>query len=90
MLEKLPEALGHALRHARAGLDKVAFNHSGLRTGLGAIDVKSLAFADHMPIPERYTADGEGLSPPLSWQIVRAASPVPGGRSRNSASRSPK
>jgi Raf kinase inhibitor-like YbhB/YbcL family protein len=70
MLEKLPEALGHALRHARAGLDKVAFNHSGLRTGLGAIDVKSLAFADHMPIPERYTADGEGLSPPLSWQGV--------------------
>lgn len=70
MLEKLPEAVGHALRHTRAGLDKIAFNHSGLRAGLGALGLSSLAFADHMPIPERYTADGDGLSPPLSWQGV--------------------
>ena len=70
MLEKLPEAVGHALRHARAGLDKIAFNNSGLRAGLGALTVSSLAFADHMPIPERYTADGEGISPPLAWSGV--------------------
>lgn len=70
MLEKLPEALGHALRHTRAGLDKIALNRSGLRAGLGLIDMNSLAFADHMPIPERYTADGEGVSPPLSWSGV--------------------
>lgn len=70
MFEKLPDAIGHALRHQRAGLDKIAFNHSGLRSGMAAIEVSSLAFADHMPIPERYTADGEGVSPPLQWTGV--------------------
>jgi len=72
MLENLPESVGHALRHARAGLDKIASNRSGLRAGMAAITVSSLAFADHMPIPERYTADGEGISPPLAWSGVPA------------------
>ena len=35
--------------------------------------VSSLAFADHAPIPARYTADGEGVSPPLQWTGVPAA-----------------
>jgi Raf kinase inhibitor-like YbhB/YbcL family protein len=70
MLENLPDAIGHALREQRAGLDKIAFNLSGLRTGMAALEVTSLAFADHAPIPARYTADGEGLSPPLQWRGV--------------------
>lgn len=70
MLENLPDTVGHVLRHVRAGLDKIAFNHSGLRGGMAAIEVSSLAFADHMPIPGRYTADGEGVSPPLQWSGV--------------------
>jgi hypothetical protein len=49
MLEKLPDAVGHALRNQRAGLDKLAFNLSGLRTGMAAIEVSSIAFADHAP-----------------------------------------
>jgi phosphatidylethanolamine-binding protein (PEBP) family uncharacterized protein len=73
MLEKLPDAVGHALREQRAGLDKLAFNLSGLRAGMGAIEVSSAAFADHAPIPARYTADGEGLSPPLQWRGVPPA-----------------
>lgn len=73
MLEKLPDALGHALRDRRAGLDKLAFNTSGLRGGMAAIEVSSIAFADHAPLPARYTADGEGLSPPLQWRGVPAA-----------------
>jgi phosphatidylethanolamine-binding protein (PEBP) family uncharacterized protein len=72
MLEKLPDALGHALRHQRAGLDKLAFNQSGLRSGMAAIEITSAAFADHAPIPARYTADGEGLSPPLQWHGMPA------------------
>ena len=72
MLEKLPEALGHALRDRRAGLDKLVFNTCGMRSGLGMIKVTSLAFADHAPIPQRYTADGEGLSPPIDWTGVPA------------------
>lgn len=72
MLEKLPEPIGHALRDKRAGLDKLVFNRCGLRSGHGLLTVGSLAFADHAPIPARYTADGEGLSPPLHWSGVPA------------------
>jgi len=70
MLEKLPEAIGHALQGVRAGLDKIVFNTLGLREGMGAIALGSVAFADHAPIPSRYTADGEGLSPPLHWSGI--------------------
>jgi Raf kinase inhibitor-like YbhB/YbcL family protein len=70
MLEKLPDVVGHALRGVRAGLDQVAVNNSGLRSGMGQLHVASLAFADHAPIPSRYTADGEGTSPPLQWTGV--------------------
>jgi len=67
MLEKLPDAIGHALHDVRAGLDEIAFNTLGLREGMASITVASLAFADHAPIPQRYTADGEGVSPPVQW-----------------------
>ena len=67
MLEKLPEAVGHALRGQRAGLEKIAFQAVDLRAGMAALTVSSLAFIDHAPIPARYTADGPGVSPPLQW-----------------------
>ncbi|SIR70258.1 YbhB/YbcL family Raf kinase inhibitor-like protein [Pseudacidovorax sp. RU35E] len=72
MLEKLPEAIGHALSGVRAGLDDIVFNTAGLRAGHGTLELTSLAFGDHAPIPQRYTADGEGLSPPLAWTGVPA------------------
>lgn len=67
MLEKLPEVIGHALQGMRAGLDKIVFNTLGMRQGMASIALSSVAFADHAPFPSRYTADGEGLSPPLQW-----------------------
>ncbi|SNS95948.1 hypothetical protein SAMN06265795_11075 [Noviherbaspirillum humi] len=70
MLEKLPEAVGHALRNRRAGLDQILFNQVHLQTGTAAIDVTSLAFHDHGPIPMAYTADGSGASPPLEWHGI--------------------
>ncbi len=70
MLENLPDAIGHALRNQRAGLDSIAFNLIDLRQGTAALQVTSLAFADHAPIPVPYTADGAGLSPPLQWSGV--------------------
>lgn len=73
MLEKLPDLVGHALRGQRAGLEKTAFQAVDLRAGMAAITVASLAFADHAPIPERYTEDGAGISPPLHWTGVPAA-----------------
>ena len=73
MLENLPDAVGLALRGQRAGLEKIAFQRIDLRGGMAAIDMKSLAFADHAPIPAQYTADGNGLSPPLQWVGVPQA-----------------
>jgi Raf kinase inhibitor-like YbhB/YbcL family protein len=73
MFEKLPEVVGHVLRDQRAGLDKIAFNQLKLRGGTAAIEVRSLAFADHAPIPAVYTADGDGVSPPLEWLGIPAA-----------------
>lgn len=70
MLEKLPEMLGQALRDHRAGLEKIAFQKIDLGTGTAALHVRSPAFADHAPIPARYTADGEAVSPPLEWSGV--------------------
>jgi Raf kinase inhibitor-like YbhB/YbcL family protein len=70
MLEKLPEAIGHALQGQRAGLEKILFNKIDLRQGTGQIEVSSLAFTDHGPLPARFTADGEGASPPLQWRGV--------------------
>ena len=67
MLEKLPDAIGHALHNVRAGLDAIVFNTLGLRQGMASIAVSSLAFGDHAPLPARYTADGIGVSPPLQW-----------------------
>ncbi|MEO7009468.1 MAG: YbhB/YbcL family Raf kinase inhibitor-like protein [Caldimonas sp.] len=67
MLEKLPDAIGHALSGQHAGLEKTAFRRIDLRAGMGAIEVRSLAFADHAPIPAQYSADGAGISPPLQW-----------------------
>ncbi|MGJ7531273.1 YbhB/YbcL family Raf kinase inhibitor-like protein [Variovorax sp. GB1P17] len=67
MLEKLPEVIGHALQGVRAGLDHIVFNTLGMRQGMASIALTSVAFADHAPMPSRYTADGEGLSPPLQW-----------------------
>ena len=72
MLEKLPEALGHALRDTRAGLDGTALERVPLRAGRGTIELRSLAFVDHGPIPALYTADGDGRSPPLQWTGVPA------------------
>ncbi|HEY8973691.1 MAG TPA: YbhB/YbcL family Raf kinase inhibitor-like protein, partial [Burkholderiaceae bacterium] len=65
-----PDFVGHALREQRAGLAQIAFNRLPLRAGHGVIAVASLAFADHAPLPQIYTADGEGRSPPLQWAGV--------------------
>ena len=74
MLEKLPDAVGHALREQRAGLDKIAFQRVDLRAGMAALELKSLAFVDHGPLPANCTADGPGHSPPLQWTGVPPSS----------------
>ena len=41
--------------------------------GDGATRLQSAAFADGQPIPERHSAYGEDISPPLAWEAVEGA-----------------
>lgn len=67
MLQHVPRWLGAALRGARAGSDKLAIVQAELGEGVRAIDLSSPAFADGGRLPDRFTADGVGVSPPLVW-----------------------
>ncbi len=69
MLEHLPAWLGHAMRGWRAGADKIAIAQPGLATD-ARLSLSSPAFADGGRLPPRFTADGEGVSPPLVWGDV--------------------
>ena len=70
MLEHVPHWLGHALRNVRAGAEKLSILHPGLGGGFSGLDLSSPAFADGARLPPRFTADGEGVSPPLVWGRV--------------------
>jgi Raf kinase inhibitor-like YbhB/YbcL family protein len=70
MLQKLPEELGHALVNQRAGMDQVVYNRVHAERDMPRLTVSSPAFAFNGRLPVRYTADGEGTSPPLAWGEV--------------------
>jgi len=72
MLEHLPGWLGAMLRNIRAGHAKLAIVHPELAIGETVIDLSSPAFAYGARLPVRFTADGEGVSPPLVWGEVPA------------------
>lgn len=69
MLEHVPHWLGAALKGVRAGADKLAIVQPGLGS-FAALDLRSPAFANGARLPVRFTADGEGVSPPLFWTGV--------------------
>jgi Raf kinase inhibitor-like YbhB/YbcL family protein len=66
MLQHLPKAVGSLLQNVRAGEQKLLIHAEELPAPL-SIRVESSAFGDAQQIPVKYTADGEGLSPPLRW-----------------------
>ena len=70
MLEHLPHWLGAALRSVRAGADKLIITQPVLGHDYATIEVTSPAFAREGRIPPRFTADGDGVSPPLTWGAV--------------------
>jgi phosphatidylethanolamine-binding protein (PEBP) family uncharacterized protein len=70
MLEKLPESLGHALINQRAGMENVVYNQLYRNRQVARLDVRSRAFVFNARLPTRYTADGDGISPPLDWDKV--------------------
>lgn len=72
MLEKIPAAVGRALYDVRAGAEDLTVVDTEI-TGVNAtIEVTSPAFGYKQPISQKYTADGEGVSPPLEWRCVPA------------------
>jgi Raf kinase inhibitor-like YbhB/YbcL family protein len=60
------------LRGVRPGLDKILF-HDPAAQSEHELFVYSRAFTDGGPLPLRYTADGDGLSPPIQWHGVSDA-----------------
>ncbi len=70
MLEKLPHAVGEALRGMRSGLDAILYHQDFAAGAPESLKVTSTAFEDGGAIPARYTADGDKLSPPLAWTGV--------------------
>ena len=70
MFEKLPGSVGHALINQRAGMDSVLYNELFRLRNTARLELSSQAFVFNGRLPVRFTADGEGLSPPLSWDGV--------------------
>ncbi|MCK2055221.1 YbhB/YbcL family Raf kinase inhibitor-like protein [Methylobacterium sp. 37f] len=66
MLEKIPHAVGAALSGLKAGLDRTAYRTDFAAAPEG-LTLTSPAFDDGAAMPARFTADGEGTSPPLAW-----------------------
>ncbi|HEX7011788.1 MAG TPA: YbhB/YbcL family Raf kinase inhibitor-like protein [Steroidobacteraceae bacterium] len=70
MLGKTSSARGRGGRGAGTGAEGLVVALTEL-TGVNAsIEVRSPAFGHMEPIPVKYTADGEGISPPLEWRGV--------------------
>lgn len=69
MLEHVPHWLGSALKGLRAGADKLAIVQPQLGS-FATLHLASPAFANGGRLPERFTADGEGVSPSLFWTGV--------------------
>jgi Raf kinase inhibitor-like YbhB/YbcL family protein len=70
MLEKLPASVGHALSNQRAGMENVVYNQLFRERTSSRLQVRSKAFVFNGRLATRYTADGDGISPPLEWQDV--------------------
>jgi Raf kinase inhibitor-like YbhB/YbcL family protein len=62
--------VGRALRGVRAGMHGLASQRAWLRGVPECITVASPTMPHGTDVPERYTADGAGLSPPLCWDGV--------------------
>lgn len=70
MFEHLPAWLGAVLRNVRAGHAKLTIVQEDIAPSALTLELSSPAFENGARIPERFTADGEGISPPLIWRGV--------------------
>jgi phosphatidylethanolamine-binding protein (PEBP) family uncharacterized protein len=76
MLEKLPESIGQALVDQRAGMEHVVYNQLHAERAVARMEVHSPAFVFNGRLPTRFTADGDGISPPLAWDAVPGSDSV--------------
>ena len=67
MLEYVPAWMGKLFSNFRAGHEKLAIMKAGISADMPMIYLSSTAFAAGARLPDRFTADGEGMSPPLLW-----------------------
>ena len=67
VLKTIRQTIGKALSGVRAGDDKLVLHEEG--TG-GTLAVRSESFAAGGPIPDRFTPQGQNVSPQLSWTGV--------------------
>lgn len=72
MLEHIPRWLGAMMRNIRAGHARLVIVNPDLDLAAPTIDLASPAFGNGARLPVRFTADGEGVSPPLVWNNVPA------------------
>jgi len=62
--------VGHALINQRAGMRSVLYNQLFRQRATARLQVRSKSFVFNGRLPARYTADGDGISPPLDWDSV--------------------
>lgn len=67
MLENIPAPIGAALKAVRPGVEKTVSHTATFAESPSTLKVESSAFADGAELDARFTADGEGRSPALSW-----------------------
>lgn len=67
MLEHIPQWIGELFKNVRAGHSKLVVAQDEIYTSGVRVDLSSPAFASGARLPIRFTADGEGVSPPLVW-----------------------
>lgn len=72
MLEHVPAWLGSALRNVRAGHAGLMIADPEIAAPDARLDLGSPAFGAGGRLPDRFTADGAGVSPPLIWDAPPA------------------
>lgn len=74
MLEKIPSSVGRHLEKIRSGVTALTWFAPSLSGIAPTISLHSWAIDGAGTLDRRYTADGLGISPPLSWGTVPDAS----------------
>lgn len=69
MLEHIPRKIGEALKDIRPGFEKLVCTNTGLSDLPDTLELGMPAL-DGTVLPPRFTADGAGISPALTWSGV--------------------